>query len=144
MKYALIGCGRISPNHIEAAKNNTENEGIELKEVSEHSFIDNGQEGQDPVALTNDQAAELANVSDGAEIVVETTNGTSNISIDGQDVQLSEDLTNIIVDSAKDNVVQQSTTYSIGDTQVSEEDLSSLSQDAASLITWRMRISKIL
>lgn len=22
MKYALIGCGRISPNHIEAAKNN--------------------------------------------------------------------------------------------------------------------------
>lgn len=23
MKYALIGCGRISPNHIEAAKNNT-------------------------------------------------------------------------------------------------------------------------
>lgn len=114
----------------EAAKNNTENEGIELKEVSEHSFIDNGQEGQDPVALTNDQAAELANVSDGAEIVVETTNGTSNISIDGQDVQLSEDLTNIIVDSAKDNVVDQSTTYSIGDTQVSEEDLSSLSQDA--------------
>lgn len=23
MKYALIGCGRISPNHIEAAKNNS-------------------------------------------------------------------------------------------------------------------------
>ena len=22
MKYALIGCGRISPNHIEAARNN--------------------------------------------------------------------------------------------------------------------------
>ena len=22
MKYAIIGCGRISPNHIEAAKNN--------------------------------------------------------------------------------------------------------------------------
>ena len=22
IKYALIGCGRISPNHIEAAKNN--------------------------------------------------------------------------------------------------------------------------
>ena len=22
MRYALIGCGRISPNHIEAAKNN--------------------------------------------------------------------------------------------------------------------------
>lgn len=113
----------------EAAKNNTENEGTELKEVSEHSFIDNGQEGQDPVALTSDQAAELANVRDGAEIVVETTNGKSNISIDGQDVQLSEDLTNIIVDSAKDNVVGQSTTYSIGGTQVSEEDLSSLSQD---------------
>ncbi len=113
----------------EAEKHNTENEGIELVDVSEHSFIDNGQEGQDPVALSNDQAAELANVSDGAEIVVETTNGTSNVSIDGQDVQLSEDLTNIIVDSAKDNVVDQSTTYSIGDTQVSEEDLSSLSQD---------------
>ena len=25
MKYALIGCGRISPNHIEAAKNNNLN-----------------------------------------------------------------------------------------------------------------------
>ena len=25
MKYALIGCGRISPNHIEAARNNNLN-----------------------------------------------------------------------------------------------------------------------
>ena len=29
MKYALIGCGRISPNHIEAAKNN----GLEIAAI---------------------------------------------------------------------------------------------------------------
>ena len=31
MKYALIGCGRISPNHIEAAKNN----GLEFAAMSD-------------------------------------------------------------------------------------------------------------
>ena len=113
----------------EAQNNNTENEGIKLEDVSEHSFIDNGQEGQDPVALTDNQAAELAGVSDGAEIVVETTDGSSTVTIDGQDVQVSDDLKDIIVDSAKDNVVEQGTTYTIGETEVSEDDISSLNPD---------------
>ena len=110
----------------EAQKNNTEDEGVRLDQVSENTFIDNGKDGQIPVALTDEQAAELADLNDGEAISVDTTDGKATISVDNKEIQLSDDLKDIIVDSAKHNVIAQSTTYSINGKEISEDTLGSL------------------
>ncbi len=114
----------------EQSQYNTDQQGINVDQVTQDTYIDNAVPGQDPIALNDQQAAELANVSDGTVITVETTNGQSTVSINGEEANLSEGLTNIIVDSAKENVVQQSSTFYINGQEISGEELGSLELDS--------------
>ncbi len=109
--------------------NNTDSQGINVEQITVDTYIDNARPGQDPIALDGQQAAELAGVSDGTLITVETTNGESTVTIEDQEVALSDGLTDIIVNSAKENVVQHTSTFSINGQEISGEELGSLELD---------------
>ncbi|MCR5402935.1 MAG: hypothetical protein K6E91_03840, partial [Butyrivibrio sp.] len=113
----------------EQSQSNTENEGINLDQVSDNTFINNGND-ENPTALNQTQAMELAGVADGTTLVVETTNGKSVVSADGEELNLSKGLTDLIADSAEKNVVESSTTYSLNGKDVSAEELDELDPDS--------------
>ena len=62
MKYAVIGCGRISPNHIVAAQN-TGLEIVAICDIDEHNMIDKVKKFELPntVKLYTDYKELLAN-----------------------------------------------------------------------------------
>lgn len=125
----------------ERSHNNTENEGINLDQVSDNTFLDNGID-ENPTALNQTQAMELAGVADGTTLVVETTNGESVVSADGEELNLSKGLTDLITDSAEKNVVESSTTYSLNGNDVSAEELNELGPDSLGYNT-NFNISKV-